>query len=223
MKEPFFKPYIGEGFRNPENNIFGGLKILALGHNHYCYELLKAKKLDSNAECGTQCTGYTESCHELTSMVVKQFIEYCLGNGEFSAFMNTYSKFANALTNYAFDRDTVWDNIAFYNYCQSAVSHDAELPGQDNYTNSQEAFIEVLKTLKPHVVICWSRELVYMNTPSNNWTAPDNGHPGYYTIDGDKIPMFAIHHPSWKGFSPTLENNDIKINLYNIDLSEDKQ
>lgn len=213
MLTAFFKPYIGEGFKQPENNIFGGMKILVVGHNHYCNKLFNLRKENPAAECGEACKMYEQSCHEFTINTVARFIDYCRGTKEFDRFMNTFSKFANALSGYNTAPVTVWENIAFYNFCQSAVSFDAEQPEQKHYINSEEAFFGVLKELKPDVIICWGRDKVYMNTPSTNWTSPTDNKLGYYTVDGVEIPMFAIHHPSWPGFSPSSEHEDIKSNI----------
>lgn len=209
MKEPFFVPHIGIGFKNPQNNIFGGLKILVLGHNHYCNTLYNVRKNNKEAKCGCDCPGYVKECNSFTNDVVAKFLSYCNGNDDFDWFMNTYSKFANALSGYEHSRQDVWNNIAFYNYCQRAVSYDSEQPTANDYIESQEAFLKVLHDNMPDVILCWGFDKVYMNTPNEGWTAPDGEQLGYYTINGKKIPMFHIHHPSWSGFSPDKEHASI--------------
>lgn len=209
MKEPFFKPHIGEGFKNPANNVFGGLKILVLGHNHYCNTLFNLRKENSEAHCGYNCEKYVKECNSFTKEVVNEFISYCKGETEFKRFMNTYTKFANAISGYEKTPQEIWDNIAFYNFCQSAVSFDAEQPKSKDYEESEEAFYEILRQLKPNIILCWGFDKVYMNTPFKFWTSPNEGNLGFYTIEGSKIPMFYIHHPSWSGFSPQAENEKI--------------
>lgn len=127
--------------------------------------------------------------------------------------MRTYTKFANALSDQTIKPETVWENIAFYNYCQMAVSHNEEDPETEDYKASEEAFINLLRMLKPDVVVCWSYNKVYMHTPSNNWTSPENGKLGYYTFDGVNIPMFAVTHPAYIGYSPAQEHETIAANL----------
>ena len=209
MKDLFFKPYIGAGFKNPSNNIFGGLKILVLGHNHYCNKLFNIRKDNQEARCGYFCSGYVEKCNDFTNHIVAQFISYCQGNADFVRFMNTYSKFANALSGYKYSPQDVWNNIAFFNYCQSAVSFDAEQPETKVYEDSKEPFMNFLINRKPDVILCWGYEKVYMNTPSDNWTAPNGDKLGFYTIGDKMIPMFHIPHPSYKYFSTKAEYEKI--------------
>ena len=216
MKNPFFKPFIGEGFKNPSNNIFGGLKILVLGHNHYCNTLFNIRKDNKSAECGYSCPGYVEKCNDFTNNIVAQFISYCQGNKDFDWFMNTYSKFANALSSYNYSPQDVWNNIAFFNFCQSAVSFDAEKPDAKVYEDSKEYFMNFLNEHKPHAILCWGFKNVYMNTPSDNWTAPNGDELGFYTIGKKKIPMFHINHPSYPGFSPKAEYEKIDMHLSKI-------
>ena len=150
-----------------------------------------------------------KECNSFTKEVVNEFISYCKGETEFDWFMNTYTKFANAISGYEKTPQEIWDNIAFYNFCQSAVSFDAEQPKSKDYEESEEAFYEILRQLKPNIILCWGFDKVYMNTPFKFWTSPNEGNLGFYTIEGSKIPMFYIHHPSWSGFSPQAENEKI--------------
>lgn len=216
MKKAFFRPYIGKGFENPSNNIFGGLKILVLGHNHYCNTLFNIRKDNKVARCGYLCPGYAEKCNDFTNNIVEQFMSYCQGNTGFDWFMNTYSKFANALSGYNYSPQDVWNNIAFFNYCQSAVSFDAEQPETMVYDESKEDFLNFLINCKPDIILCWGYEKVYMNTPSDNWTAPNGGQLGFYTIGDKKIPMFHILHPSYKGFRTKVEYEKIDEYLSRI-------
>lgn len=213
MEKPFFVPFIGEGFKNPANNIFGGLKILVLGHNHYCNTLFNLRKENRDAHCDYNCEKYIKECNSLTKYVVNKFISYCKGNEEFEGFMNTYTRFANAISGYEKAPQEIWDNIAFYNYCQSAVSYDAEQPTPKDYEDSEDAFLGILREYKPDIILCWGFDKVYMHTPSKFWTSPEGDKLGFYTIDGIEIPMFHIYHPSYPGFSPESENEKISKHI----------
>ncbi len=213
METPFFTPYIGDGFKRPQNNIFGGLKILVVGHNHYCNCLLKHRSVNAHARCGKECTSYAAECHLLTNQVVRNFLDYCKGHGEFSSYMNTFTKFANAISNYQHSAAQVWNDIAFYNFCQAAVSFDEDIPTREVYEISKEPFLKIVEKTMPDIIICWSRDYVYMNTPSTNWTSPQNEESGYYTIHGVRIPMIHMHHPSWQRFIPESEYSEFSNNI----------
>lgn len=200
----FFIPYIGKNYGNP-NNIFGGKKILAVGHNHHC------DKIQQIGQCRTKCF----SCNgEDTKEVVEGYLSFLGGDADWKTYMNTYQKFANFLININGDKalsKEAWESIAFYNFAQFAVPDSEKLkPNTDKeYKLSHKPFFQVLMELQPDIVLCWSIGNVYNRLPKiNNWQFSEelrdgNKRPvGFYDVEGLLIKVIAMNHPSSHGFIP---------------------
>ncbi|MCM1142633.1 MAG: hypothetical protein NC453_29020 [Muribaculum sp.] len=204
MEDVFFIPYIGKSYGVP-NNIFGGKKILAVGHNHHCDKILQ------KGHCRTKflsCNGSD------TIEVVERYLSSLEGSGKWEPFMNTYQKFANFLIDQNGDKKLskeAWESIAFYNFAQYAVPDSMKL-GQnteEEYRLSHNAFFQVLRNLQPDIVLCWSVGNVYNRLPKvKNWhfseeLSEGNKRPvGFYDVEGCMIKVIAMNHPSSRVFIP---------------------
>ncbi len=173
-----FRPWIGENYW--DGGCFGK-RILILGESHYG---------NDNGSSMTQDIIYDQAYSNYT--------------------MSAYTNFERALEGDYTDEDDrkrIWNSVAFYNYVQECLSESRRSPTQVQFSDSEEAFFEILDELKPDVVLVWGTRL-WENLPYENYEAYENcKHEGYsyrcgsYTTDnGTKAVCYEIQHPS-SGFS----------------------
>ena len=191
MKKVCFTPWIGETCLE---NGYLGKRILILGESHYCDEdcdLCGARKCD------------------ITENVTKRFLDYKKGKREFESWMTTYTKFTNVFLGEKVNNQTLigfWNSIMFYNYVQLATSGPRISPSSEAFSNSKEAFFEVLEEYQPDLIIVWGERL-WKYLPNNGIYEEENildgkfGKLYNYTISNKKIPAFRIYHPSSSYFS----------------------
>jgi hypothetical protein len=196
MKNVFFTPFIGEYY---QNRGFDGKKILVLGESHYCGGCDKCGSLQND----------DEECRELTTAVVNKFFAYKKGRANHESWMRTLTRFTNVLCGEHIENKMVidfWNSILFYNYVQSAsIGEPRNSPKEEDFSNSETAFFEVLNEFQPDLIIVWGERL---------WNKmPGNGHWGnevldgkygkvyYYSARSKDIPAFYVYHPSSSAFS----------------------
>lgn len=196
-----FYPWIGKNYKNgvvgyDENGIiqYGesegeGKKILVLGESHYCYD-------------------ESEAIPELTQEIIKDLID---PDSEWESYKNTYTKFIKSLTGYIEellfeDKEKAWQHVAFYNYVQVPISGARIAPEGKDFENSELAFWEILKKIKPDLIIVWGKRL-YNNLPIENGSQSDDLEIEYedqmydteiwsYNIDSNIMQVLPIVHPS---------------------------
>lgn len=214
MEDVFFIPYIGKSYGDP-NNIFGGKKILAVGHNHHCESIVE------RGLCRNGCTHCSDECkHKTNDVITDYFIQIqnrCGFEPEYLRSLLTFQKFADFLTNNDRSKSNeAWKAIAFYNFAQFALPDVEKLVSnlKEEYKQSLIPFYQVIKYLKPDIVLCWSERLVYHRLPDAHWLNSDElldgkkGFIGYYDIDGHRSKVIAMHHPSI-GFNPKAWHDKI--------------
>lgn len=152
MKKSFFLPYVGPRYSEGIN----GKRILVLGASFYCDRIgceyfndcTDRKKKDSSAY-DLKCPAYADSgtalhdepanCVDDRPQAYRQFgdnVSYILG-----------------LT-----QDELWARVAFTNYVQfflPAKGAYAETLSSDLSQRDFDAFIEVVRELKPDIIIVW--------------------------------------------------------------------
>ena len=153
MRKAFFKPFVGEHYAEGIN----GKKILVLGASFYC----------NHTECPffAQCTSVKDKNSEPFDHQCPPYVPdgkalhleptYCIEDAP-----KTYQHFTEFMGRYldTDDYDTVWDHLAFTNYVQFFLpAGDAfrETKKSDLSERDFEAFIEVVRDLKPDIVIIW--------------------------------------------------------------------
>ncbi len=182
-----FEPWIGDNY----NEGIDGKKVLVLGESHYCASLSDAHP-------------------SMTKEVIRDLFD---PDSEFENYKNTYTKFAKSITgNFGKmsveEKATFWHSVAFYNYVQEPISGPRVAPTEAQFKLSEQAFREVLATLRPDVVIAWGHRL-YNHLPGDGHQGAEvHGCDGtafetwVYPLGGGKTcKVLGIDHPS-VGFSP---------------------
>lgn len=191
MEKVCFNPWIGDSYLEKG---YLGKRILVLGESHYCNDC----DLCGSIKC------------DITIGVTKRFLDYKKGIRGFESWMTTYTKFANVFLGEKVDNETLvnfWNSIMFFNYVQLATNGPRISPSQDAFSNSKEAFFEILNEYQPDLIIVWGERL-WKNMPSNGTYGEDDildgkfGKLYYYNSSSNKkIPAFRIYHPSSSYFS----------------------
>lgn len=91
----------------------------------------------------------------------------------------------------------LWNSISFYNFLQTAYIGKASnvLYSDDDYALSTSLFCNVIKELKPNLLIVWGNR-AYYHLPNTNWLRGTN-YSGKYLIDNEnEIKCIRIYHPS---------------------------
>lgn len=161
-------------------------KILLLGESHY----------DSSGNCNDK--------ENFTKEVVEDYI-----NGATCRFFTCAIR---AIFGEGATRDD-YQKIAFYNYVQDFVGNSSrQKPKSVQWEYSKQPFLDVLKALKPDIIICCGQRL-YNNTPDCPCGKIHKGEEicterylwckkyCYHLENGKNIEMIAINHPSSVGFS----------------------
>ena len=196
MTQVFFKPwvggnYFGKGFR--------GKRIMILGESHYC-----GKQSSGVCDCHTV---RDSGCREFTTEVMHRFLNRADNNAEHEGWMNTFTKFGNALTGSKLDdngQKELWNSLLFYNYLQVALESPRQAGEGVDYEQSVEALFEVLEQYRPEYIIFWGYRLWDYLPGGDCWQWDDDVivddtiiKNGWYLLaDGTKIRTFPIYHPS---------------------------
>lgn len=182
MKEVKFLPRVGHKYESSR----WGKRVMVLGESHYCED-----PKDATSDLTQKVFGW-------------MFDPAC----EHEGWMNTYTKFASALSGAQENRtssESVWDEVLYYNFVQEPLSGPRTAPTKEMMVASEGAFMEVLKQYRPDVVLAWSQTRLYDHLP-------DEGYQGeecsgvetwvYELADGHKVRVMPVQHPA-SAFSPT--------------------
>lgn len=152
-----------------------GKRILVLGERHY-----GAEDFESN----------------FTRDVINDF----LSNKPRERWMNFFVKFERSLAcNFTKKEDSIkiWNHLAFYNYIQRSFGPATKLPNPEDYTKAENCFFNLLKVIKPSLVIVLGERL-YQYLPSSYEPLGFVGSEGV-TIN-DKEEDYSV--PTWKYETP---------------------
>lgn len=195
MKKVFFKPWIGENYKN---NKYFKKTIMVLGESHYCDQ-----KCDN---CGDLLAN--PDCRNFITNIMNRFIDYKKGTQTHERWMNTYTRFSNIYFGDEVDNNTTidfWNSLIFYNYIQKALEDSRISPTEEDFKNSEIAFFEVLRKYKPDLIIVWGERLWDKLPANGQWgdvlLDGKNGKFYNYEIDSKIIPAFSIYHPSSSAFT----------------------
>ena len=129
-----FLPRVGRSYDRSR----WGKRVMVLGESHYC-------------------DNPSDATPDITKRVFEwQFDRSC----DFERWMNTYTKFASALSGRQEDRfssEAVWDEVLYYNFVQQPLTGPRTAPTKEMLVASEAAFIEVLEEYQPDVVLVWGR------------------------------------------------------------------
>jgi len=155
MKEPYFKPWIGENYESNKP------KILILGESHY---------------------GVGDEPETFTQGVIK---DWAMGGKGNRRFFTTVAKIVSEKPHEWMSLDaknTFWQSVAFYNFVQTIVGETPRIrPKEQMWQDAQEPLRYVLTTLSPEIVVVlgkalrWHTEPILSSYPSIvscYWTHP---------------------------------------------------
>lgn len=171
-----FAPFVG-AFYQKQN-----FRILTLGESHYFGE--EDMKLFHTDRQNPKIKGITQN-------VVRQFLDYKNGKTAFHRWMNTFTKYANALENKELSAQecvATWEKTAFYNFVQTPMTNPRISPSREDFKQSRKAFEQVLNELKPHLIIFWGYRL-WENFEKDNYT--QQGGMDYLEYNDKKYPIFG--------------------------------
>lgn len=148
----YFKPWIGNNYAS------SCPRILIIGDSHYCGD-------ESCNVCGVRGNKpFAEfgDCSNFTKDRITEYINFRRGIGKKVDWMTrTFLRFDKIF--YGKEDISVeesvqlWESIAYYVFVQTALSADpsnTNYSGED-YGNSSSMAMEVIKELKPDIVIVW--------------------------------------------------------------------
>lgn len=180
-------PYIGKEYFK------SSIKIMILGESHYLRNQNEREKMEkypwwTNDVVVSEYLGqeYTRSFDSFADF--PKCIPFSKGS-HLKGFRNTAKMLAHSGDHCS---DYVWDRLAFYNFFQKPVapcpgSHEWLEADYENYINqAREALDEVIKKLKPDIVIIWGKGKL-----NKRWL-PANKEQLY-----PNVTFFPINHPSY--------------------------
>lgn len=185
-KHVVFKPWIGKNFGKD------GKKILALGDSFYC----------DGCDAGECYATANSTCSNKTTDGIHDYFAFLEGKPNNNYKFTTYTKFAKLIAgnkNLSTDgRKEIWDNIAFFNFIQTAsLDQPRKSYPTKLYLDATEACKEVLEDILPDIVFCWGSK-VWDFPALYEWQdlGDDEYSYGVYTIKGKKVLWVLIPHPS---------------------------
>jgi hypothetical protein len=182
-----FKPFVGENYHNQD------FKILVLGESHYLgNEDMKAFLSES------------PTIEQITKNVVKGYLDYKQTGKGYSKWMNTFTKFTNAINGSESSIKKIvefWGSSSFYNYVQAPTKGPRIKPTQTEFESSIKAFQEIVEELKPNLIFFWGHRL-WDNFPKANYASREiNGERIHYLNMSYKVPIMVVPHPSSSKFN----------------------
>ena len=172
-----YKPWVGKNYSTG----FRGKKILVLGESHYD----DPETIDS----------------DLTRWVINDIVY----NPEGQSYRATFTCFERAMVGRPMtqkEREEFWESVIFYNYLQFPTEGPRSTPKPEYWSESADAFVELLETYMPDLIIVWGARL-YNALPDLGGKGGilklENGDTAdywIYPIKGKEIHALKIHHPS---------------------------
>lgn len=130
MKSVKFLPWVGQNYADGLN----GIKTLILGESHYQWE------------CGRDINEW----REVTQRLVQEQVD-----GPFTKAF--WTKIVIAFIGHSPTQDEkkkFWSSVVFYNYVQESAGDAPRIaPKRESWASSEDAFLEVLETLKPDFIL----------------------------------------------------------------------
>lgn len=177
MEKINYKPWVGKNYSTG----FKGKKILVLGESHY------------------DDSGTIDA--DLTQWVIHD-IAYEPGGQSYRA---TFTCFERAMAGRPMtqkEREEFWERVMFYNYLQFPTAGPRSSPKPEHWSASEGAFVELLETYMPDIIIVWGVRLYNALPPlggKGKVIKLENGDTSdywIYPVKGKEIPALKIHHPS---------------------------
>jgi hypothetical protein len=104
--------------------------------------------------------------------------------------------------------------VALYNYVQECVGDTSfERPKENMWKDSEPAFIEVIDTLKPDIIICGGRRLSWaiqnheyatIHICETNYSEKPWWAHYKYNLRGSDINVFAVYHPAYREITKNI-------------------
>lgn len=205
--EFFFPPYIGNLYGKPEG-AFGSIRVLALGHSHYCENGYNSDLIDLRIHknrniirCDKNCANYaSDLCPNRTSQWTTDAADNFIKSGTKDK-TNIFSKFAHIL-NYFGNEVKCWKSLAHYNFLQAAVGKPSNEGNNAEIDFSRILVAKAFKELAPDIIIVWSEQKVFNHVfkylPDEfMWTPGNYTFPcGTIRIGNKTAKVICINHPA---------------------------
>lgn len=201
-----FQPWVSEHYRN-SNGKYG--RLLILGESHYYEEDDNEDEKDEEIS-STEDFNVVVNENRFTSAVVQDFLE----NKHNIPFYRNIGLLFNPLNKYE-----VWNQVAFANGIQIALSNPSSQPTNEEIATVKNAFWLLLDNLNPDKILVCSKRMW------NYWLPDDSTRGRYikmitennktstiweYQLDNNKCNAMGINHPSkyfsYNNWRPIVEN-----------------
>lgn len=221
----FFHPYIGEQYAQG----IQGKKILVLGASFYCNRIECPHFASCTSIVLKDSSAYDSQCPEYMPHNKMLHLEpsYCVEDAPV-----TYQRFAAYMGTFLEDNDydNVWNHMAFTNYVQFMLPASngtfRETSWSDLSERDFDAFIEVLQSLKPDIVIVWGNVINSRVKERNKYlvSLQELQETEYYICHlqlpnmNQQIALINPYHPSSSAWYGAMEQFDKYFTqLLNID------
>jgi len=214
-KNIFYQPFVGEHYTDGIN----GKKILVLGASFYCNKVSCPHFASCTSVVLKDSSNYDKRCPEYLPDGKMLHLEpaYCIEDAPI-----TYQRFAAYMGTFLDndDYDNVWDHMAFTNYVQFMLpaTHGTyrDTKWSDLSERDFDAFIEVLQSLQPDIVIVWGNVINSRIKERNPYlvSLDELQATEYYTchlnVPNVEHPIAIInpYHPSSSAWYSALEQFD---------------
>lgn len=222
----FFIPAHAEKLYGKLEGFFNGIKVMAIGNNHYC------GGYDNETRCCERCRNYMipgkcgnvnpnpVRANSFTWDVMEEYIDFKKGIGVFNNWYNTFTKFARVFSNSIRNEDeiAVWESICLYNFLDVALDQNDKyaVASESEIKDAKDKLLSAIIQKDPDVIVVWGEPKVYTHMldvfrhlPENmSWRTLSNKRCGYLTIGNKEIKIACIDHPS-VGFSYDKARNII--------------
>lgn len=219
MQNNFFQPYVGSRYSEGIN----GKKVLVIGASFYCdktscpfFSRCTDRNLKDSGEFDLVCPEYKEK-----GLVLHDEPTYCVSEQP-KPYLNFGANLAEIL---GMTQEELWERLAFTNYVQyflPARNGFAPTRKSDLSQRDFEAFIEVVRVLRPDVIIVWGGVVNSAIKEENPYIVSKSelGVTEYYVCHlnipgiGHEIAVVNPHHPSSSAWYSDRE----KFNKYLLDI-----
>ncbi|BFG77823.1 hypothetical protein PTKU46_58560 [Paraburkholderia terrae] len=177
MSNVIFMPWIGSKY---EAEGFRGLRVLVVAESHYGSK--RSERPTATPEL-VKALGQRLKHPDATARLRK--------HPHFARIVTAASGAASASVVTTPERADFWERVCYYNFLQEFVPAARVAPPAESWSAGKAAFLDVLATLRPDVVIAFSKRLGRILMPLC-----------------DDVPLARVHHPS-TGFAYARWNSVI--------------
>lgn len=178
MGKIIFNPWVGENYNS--SSLFKGKKLVILGESHYGYH--ECNDEDKFSATKNVIDEYLKGDSLYDGRIFTSLCKICLGKDHLEKE----------------DKIQFFNSIVFYNYLQESVGEPGDRPTDEQWKQSQSAFLEILEMYKPDYLLVLGKEL-WFKLPEGGGKLEDS--PFEYSwiyplSNGHKVLATYVYHPS---------------------------